>query len=102
MKWLRYLALLPQLVGLVRGLLELVRTAEELLAGGARGAEKKALVVDLLESAVKLGGALGIREADELDVVRLRAAAEVVIDTLVTVLNTTGVFKHSQEPATRG
>lgn len=102
MKWLRYLALLPQLVGFVRGILELVRTAEDLLAGGQRGAEKKALVVDLLTAAVNLGDALGIRAASESDVAELRAAATVAIDTVVAVLNATGVFKHSAPGPDRG
>lgn len=95
MKWLRYLTALPQIIGLVRGLLELIRTAEDLLAGGQRGEQKKALVLDLLDAAIGLGDKLGIREAADVDRGQLRAASSVVIDALVSVLNATGVFKHA-------
>jgi len=94
-KWLRYLAVVPQLVGLVRGVLELTRTAEDLLAGGARGEAKKAMVLDLLEVALKLGDALGIPEASGLDRAAFRQAVGVVIDATVSVLNATGVFRHA-------
>ncbi|MGH7375872.1 MAG: hypothetical protein ACREKK_00450 [Candidatus Methylomirabilales bacterium] len=97
-KWLRYLAVIPQLVGLVRGVLELTRTAEELLAGGARGDAKRAMALDLLDVAVKLGEALGIPEVQGLDRQKLREAAGVTVDAVVAVLNATGVFKHSPPP----
>src|SRR5712691_2791106 len=47
--WLRYLKAIPQVIGLVVGVLDLVRHAEDLLAGDQRGAEKKALVLGLLD-----------------------------------------------------
>jgi len=93
-KWFQYLKAVPQLLALVRALLDLVRHAEDLLAGGARGADKRALVLSLLDSAVGLGQTLGIPEAEKVDRDHLRASAGVVVDTLVTVLNAAGVFKH--------
>ncbi len=101
-KWLRYLTAIPQLIGLVRGLLELVRTAEDLLAGGQQGAAKKALVLDLLETAVALGERLELRVAGELDRAQLRNAAAAVIDAVVAILNSAGVFKHGREGPERG
>lgn len=94
LKWFKYLLALPQVVGFIRGLLELVRTAEDLLAGGQRGEEKKALVLDLLDAAIALGDKLGIREAADVDRAQLRAAAGAVIDALVSILNAAGIFKH--------
>ncbi len=98
MKWWHYLRALPQLLALVRELLELVRHAEDLLAGGARGAEKKALVLALLDTAVNLGQTLGIPEAEKVDRTKLATAASGVIDAVVAVLNSTGVFKHAAAP----
>lgn len=100
LKWLRYLALLPQLVGFIRGILELVRDAEELLAGGHRGEEKKALVLDLVTAAVELGRGLGIREAEGIDAAKVREVVGLVIDQLVGILNALGIFKHA--PAAEG
>ena len=94
-KWLQYLRAIPQLLALVRELLELVRHAEDLLAGGERGAEKKALVLTLLDTTLDLAKTLGIPEADKIDRAALHAAAAGVIDTLVSTLNTVGVFKHT-------
>lgn len=96
-KWFRYLKALPQLLGLVRELLELVRHAEDLVAGGARGAEKKALVLALLGTTLDLGATLGIPEASQVDRTALLTAAGGVIDTVVGVLNAAGVFKHGTE-----
>jgi len=93
-KWFKYLTAVPQLISLVTGLLDLVRHAEDLIAGGDKGAQKKQLVLTLLSSAVGLGQHLGIPEADKVDMPALLSTAGVVIDTLVGVLNTVGVFKH--------
>ncbi len=93
-RWLQYLKAVPQLLALVRELLDLVRHAEDLLAGGARGGERKALVLTLLDTAVTLGTTLGIPEAEKVDRAALREAAGPLIDTIVTALNAAGVFKH--------
>ena len=93
-KWLRYLRVIPQVIGLVTGLLDLVRHAEDLLAGDQRGAEKKALVLGLLDATLNLAQTLGIPEAASVDRAKLRDAATVAIDTVVAVLNSVGVFKH--------
>ncbi len=92
-KWFAYLVALPKLLALVRELLELVRHAEDLLAGGSRGAAKKALVLTVLDAALDLGAQLGVPEAKQVDKAKLNAAAGVVVDALVTVLNQLGVFK---------
>ena len=94
-KWLRYLKAIPQVIELVVGVLDLVRHAEDLLAGDQRGAEKKALVLGLLDATLNLGQTLGIPEAAGVDRAKLRDAAGVVIDTVVGVLNSVGVFKHA-------
>jgi len=94
-KWFQYLRAVPQLLALVRELLDLIRHAEDLLAGGDRGAEKKALVLALLDTAVNLGQTLGIPEAEKVDRAKLATAAGGVVDAVVAVLNSTGVFKHA-------
>ena len=99
-KWFQYLRAIPQLLALVRELLDLIRHAEDLLAGGGRGTEKKVVVLALLETAVNLGQTLGIPEAEKVDRAKLRTAASGVIDTVVTVLNSTGVFKRAATPPT--
>ena len=93
-RWFKYLTAIPQLIGLVTGLLDLVRHAEDLVAGGGKGAQKKALALTLLDSAISLGQTLGIPEADKIDRATLKDTAAGVIDTLVGVLNSVGVFKH--------
>ena len=99
-KWFQYLRAIPQLVALVRELLELVRHAEDLIAGGDKGAQKKALVLALLDTAVNLGQTLGIPEADKIDRTKLSTGAAAVIDTLVSILNSAGVFKRgATEPS---
>jgi len=95
-RWFKYLTAIPQLIGLVTGLLDLVRHAEDLVSGGAKGGQKKALVLTLLDSAIGLGHSLGIPEADKIDRQALKDTAGGVIDTLVSVLNSVGVFKHGQ------
>ncbi len=99
-KWFRYLTAIPQLVSLVTALLDLVRHAEDLIAGGQKGADKKALVLTLLDTAIGLGQTLGIPEADKIDRAGLKATASAVIDTLVSTLNTIGVFKHDASSST--
>lgn len=94
MKWLKYLTLIPQLVALLRGILDLVKTAEDFLAGGKRGAQKRELVLSLLDLALDIGERLDIPEVAGLDRGRLRDVAAVVVDALVGVLNSLGVFKH--------
>ncbi len=93
-KWFKYLTALPSLVSLVGELVAIVRHAEDLLVGGQKGAEKKALVLTLLGTAVDLGQHLGIPEAEKIDKAKLLATAGPVIDTLVGVLNSVGVFHH--------
>jgi len=93
-KWLTYLTALPKLLGLVREVLELVRHAEDLLAGGKRGEEKKALVLTILDTTIELGQKLGVPEAAGVDRAKLKAVAGELVDALVSTLNTVGVFKH--------
>src|SRR5436189_207433 len=93
-KWLKYLTAVPALLRIVRELLDLIRHAEDLIAGGSKGAAKKALVIALLTSTVDVAKALGIPEADQIDKAKLTATAGVVIDTVVGVLNSLGIFKH--------
>src|SRR2546425_10071294 len=93
-RWLQYLTVLPNLLALVREVSELVRHAEDLLAGGQRGAEKKALVLSVLDTTLTLGEKLGIPEAAAVNRDQVQQVAGDVIDTLVGVLNTAGVFKH--------
>ncbi|SRR5260370_22255712 len=97
-RWFKYLTAIPQLIGLVTGLLDLVRHAEDLFSGGRKGEAKKALVLTLLDSALDLGQHLGIPEAEKIDRATLKATASGVIDTLVGVLNSVGVFKHVPAP----
>ncbi|MGH2668419.1 MAG: hypothetical protein ACRDH5_04740 [bacterium] len=98
-KWLKYLSLLPQLIGLIRGLLDLVRTAEDFLAGGERGAQKRQLVLGLLDLALTIGDRLGIPEVEGLDRQKVLDVAGTVVDTLVGTLNTLGMFKHAPRRA---
>lgn len=98
-KWFKYLTALPALISLVTGLLDLVRHAEDLIAGGQRGEAKKQLVLTLLDTAIGVGQSIGIPEAEKVDRAALAATAGTVIDTLVTVLNSIGVFKHGAVPA---
>ena len=94
LRWLQYLQVLPSLIALVREVSELIRHAEDLLAGDGRGAEKKALVLNILDTTVGIGQKLGIPEAENVNRDQMRQVAGDLIDTLVGVLNTTGVFKH--------
>src|SRR2546427_59332 len=94
LRWLQYLQVLPSLIALVREVSELIRHAEDLLAGDSRGAEKKALVLNILDTTVGIGQKLGIPEAENVNRDQMRQVAGDLIDTLVGVLNTTGVFKH--------
>lgn len=97
-RWWQYLKALPQLLTLVRELLELVRHAEDLLAGGQRGAEKRALVLGLLDGTLELAKQLGIPEAQKVDRDALLKTAATVVDTIVELLNAAGVFKHGPAP----
>jgi len=96
--WLKYLTVFPKLLALVRELLELVRHAEDLLVGGQRGADKRVLVLKIIEQTVDVAAQLGISEAKGIDRTKLQQVAGVIIDNLVTVLNQLGVFKHNPEP----
>src|SRR5712691_10261316 len=96
--WLKYVTVLPKLINLVREVLDLVRHGEDLLAGGGRGAEKKALVLAILTQAIDTADTLGIPEAKGIDRNKLRAVVGEVIDGLVLVLNQLGVFKHTPTP----
>ncbi len=99
--WLKTLTVLPKLIGLVREVLDLVRHAEDLLAGGKRGDEKKALVISLLNHAVDVADALGIPEARGIDRKKLTTTVGFIVDGLVLTLNQLGVFKHTPTlPAT--
>jgi hypothetical protein len=98
-KWFKYLTALPALVSLVGELLQLVRNAEDLLVGGDKGAAKRQLVLTILDTAIGLGQKIGIPEADKIDRTALKTSAGEVIDTLVAVLNATGVFKHTTPAA---
>ncbi len=93
--WFRYLLALPKLVTLVREILDLVRHAEELLTGGNNGAAKRALALAVLGQTVDLAIQLGIPEAKGIDKDKLTSVAGVVIDNLVAVLNSLGIFKHA-------
>lgn len=95
MKWLRYLRALPQLVVLLRGILDLVRSAEDFLVGGGLGARKRALVLSLLDTALDLGERIGLTEVRGVDRAKVREVAGVVVDQVVTVLNALGVFHHA-------
>jgi hypothetical protein len=92
---LKYLTVFPKLLGLVRELLELIRHAEDIVAGGQQGAAKRELVLQVLDHTVELAQQLGIAEAKGIDRGKLGAVAGTVIDSLVAVLNQLGVFKHS-------
>jgi len=93
--WLKYLTVLPKVVGLVRETLDLVRHAEDLLQGGSRGEEKKSLVLAIVNQALDVADTLGIPEAKGIDRGKLQAVTATVIDGLVLVLNQLGVFKHT-------
>jgi len=92
-KWFTYLTTLPKIVALIREVLELVRHAEDLVVGGKRGAEKKALVLAILDNAIALGDKLGVPEAKGVDRAKLQAVVGEVVDALVGVLNNLGLFK---------
>lgn len=96
--WLKLLPVLPQVVGLVKGLVELIRMIEELKHGAGQGAAKKQLVLDLLKSSVSLAQRLGIKEASGIDPGAIAASADTFIDTAVAALNAAGVFKHAPAP----
>ncbi len=93
--WFRYLLALPKLVTLVREILDLVRHSEELLTGGNNGAAKRALALAVLGQTVDLAVQLGIPEAKQIDRAKLQSVAGVVVDNLVAVLNSLGIFKHA-------
>ena len=93
--WFRYLLALPKLVTLVREILDLVRHSEDLLSGGNNGAAKRALAIAVLGQTVDLAVQLGIPEAKDIDKGKLTSVAGVVIDNLVAVLNSLGIFKHA-------
>ncbi len=97
-KWFKYLTVFPKLLGLVRELLELVRHAEDILVGGQQGADKRALVLKVIDQTVDVAAQLGIPEAKGIDRTKLTAVAGTVVDNLVTILNQLGVFKHNPEP----
>ncbi len=101
-KWLKYLTALPQIVGLIRGVLELVRSAEDLLGGGGQGVKKRIMVLDLLDVALELGAKLGLPEARGVDRAKVREVAGVVVDQVVAVLNALGVFRHTASPPVAG
>jgi len=92
--WFRYLTALPKLLTLVREVLDLVRHAEEILGGGNNGVAKRALVLTILDQTIDLATQLGIPEAKGIDKARLKEVAGVVIDSLVGVLNSLGIFRH--------
>jgi len=96
--WLRYLTVLPKLLALVRELVDVVRHAEDILAGGQRGADKRVLALKIIDQTVDVAAQLGIPEAKGIDRTKLQNVAGVVIDNLVTILNQLGVFKHNPEP----
>ncbi len=96
--WFRYLLALPKLVTLVREILDLVRHSEDLLAGGNNGTAKRALALAVLGQTVDLAVQLGIPEANGIDKAKLTSVAGVVIDNLVAVLNSLGIFKHATPP----
>ena len=99
-KWWKYLTAVPQLIALVRGVLDLVRTAEDFLSGGSLGTRKKELVLSLLDTALELGGRLGIADVRGIDRAKVREVAGVVVDQVVAVLNALGVFRHAAPPPT--
>ncbi len=67
-----------------------------MLAGGNNGAAKRALALAVLGQTVDLAVQLGIPEANHIDKTKLQSVAGVVIDNLVAVLNSLGIFKHAK------
>ncbi|SRR6266568_1671888 len=99
--WFKYLVVLPKLVGLVKEVLGLVNHAEDIVAGGDKGAAKKALVLAVIDQTVDVAAALGIPEARGIDRAKLQGVVSTIIDSLVGVLNSLGIFKHTPNlPAT--
>lgn len=95
----KVLALLPQLVGFLTGIVGVVKHVEELALPGTAGQTKKDQAVALVVTAVQLAGSLGIPEAEGIDANKVAAIAAPVIDTVVGVLNALGIFKHAAAPA---
>ncbi len=93
--WFKYLTVLPKLIGLVREVLDLVRHAEDLLVGGDKGEQKKAVVLAVIDQTIDVAASLGIPEAKGIDRDKLRGVVSTVIDALVGVLNSLGIFKHT-------
>lgn len=95
--WFKYLVVLPKLINLVKEVLGLVTHAEDLVAGGDKGAAKKALVLAVIDQTVDVAASLGIPEAKGIDRAKLQGVVSTIIDALVGVLNTLGIFKHAPD-----
>lgn len=100
--WLKFLPLLPTFVQLVRSVLDLVRTIEDLLGGKVPGPGKKQVALDVIRSTVQIAQKLGLKEAQGVDPEQLVNAASPVIDNIVATLNATGIFKKSPAPIAAG
>jgi len=85
---------------LIPALLEIIKLIEGMISGVKRGAEKKAAVMDIIGLVLRTVQKLGILASIDPD--KIMKAVDVLIDTLVHILNVAGVFHHGGEPGTTG
>lgn len=85
---LRYIGYLPQLVGLIMVVVDMV----ESLKGGSLGPEKKKAVLDSLGSS---WGAIQKEFKVDVPFAAFSGIIGVLIDLVVAVLNTVGYFTHA-------
>lgn len=100
MNFFKLLALLPQLVAFVKGVLELIHEVESMVNGAGTGAVKRELVLQLVGQSINVGKALNAPGFENTDPEKIKAAAAPVVDTVVETLNAAGVFKHAPAAAT--
>jgi len=85
---------------IIPSLLELIRLVEGLVSGAKKGEQKKAAVVEIIK--VVITGAQRAGLLSKINVDGLVQAVDVLIDTIVKILNATGVFEHGGESRAEG
>lgn len=78
---------------LIPALLEIVRLIEGLITEPKTGEQKKAAVIQIIKVVLTAGQKAGLLQKINVDA--LLAAVDVLIDTIVGIMNATGVFTHA-------